>query len=204
MQTTAQFSAWMLLLSIVAGYLIGNIQTAIIISKFHYHDDVRNHGSGNAGSTNMVRVFGYRPGLLTFAGDFSKAVLAVLVGRWLMGTYGGYLAGFSVVIGHCYPVFAGFRGGKGVASSFGVAWMVFPLGAAITTVVILVVLALSKRVSLMSLIGIAAFFITTLLFKWGTDMYLILLAFLLLAVVYLRHTDNIKRLLHGEEKQLVN
>lgn len=204
METTAQFSVWMLLLCIVAGYLIGNIQTAIIISKFRYHDDVRNHGSGNAGSTNMVRVFGYRPGLLTFVGDFVKAVLAVIVGRLLMGTYGGYAAGFFVVIGHCFPVFAGFRGGKGVASSFGVAWMVFPLGAAITTVVIVIVLALSKRVSLMSLIGMVAFFITTIIFKWGTDMYLILLAFALLVVVYLRHTENIKRLIRGEEKQLVN
>ena len=172
------------------GYLCGNLQTSILISKRFYHDDVRDHGSGNAGSTNMVRVFGFKPGIVTFVGDFVKAVIAVLLGRLLMG-------------GHCFPAFAGFRGGKGVASSFAIAWMTFPLGAAITTVAVAIVLAASKKVSLGSLSGMVVFLLTTVLLR-RTDVALMALAFVLTVLVYLRHLDNIRRLLHGEEKQIVN
>ena len=97
---------WTVLACIAIGYLLGNIQTAIIVSRAYYHDDVRNHGSGNAGSTNMVRVYGYGPGAITFAGDFTKAFLGVLLGQLLCGQIGGYIAGLLVVIGHCWPAFS--------------------------------------------------------------------------------------------------
>ena len=198
----SEFSVFGILLSAVAGYLLGDIQTAIIISKKHYHDDVRNHGSGNAGSTNMVRVFGIKPGAATFAGDFLKGVIGVLAGRLLCGQLGGYVGGLFVVVGHCWPVFAGFRGGKGVASSFGIAWMTFPLGAAITTGVITLLFLLTKRVSVMSLAGILTFFLTTVIF--GGNPFLIALAAALTVVVYVRHKDNIVRLLHGEEGKFIH
>ena len=185
------------------GYLCGNLQTSILISKRFYHDDVRDHGSGNAGSTNMVRVFGFKPGIVTFVGDFVKAVIAVLLGRLLMGTLGGYISALCTVLGHCFPAFAGFRGGKGVASSFAIAWMTFPIGAAITTVAVAIVLAVSKKVSLGSLSGMVVFLLTTVLLR-RTDVALMALAFVLTVLVYLRHLDNIRRLLHGEEKQIVN
>ena len=191
------------LASAAVGYLCGNLQTAILISKRYYHDDVRGHGSGNAGSTNMVRVFGFKPGIVTFLGDFCKAIAAVLLGRLLMGTLGGYVSALFAVLGHCYPAFAGFRGGKGVASSFAIAWMTFPLGAAITTVVAALVLAVTKKVSLVSLSGVLVFLIATLVFRFS-DIALVVLAALLTAIVYLRHIDNIRRLLHNEEKQIVN
>lgn len=187
----------------VIGCACGNLQTAILISQRYYHDDVRDHGSGNAGSTNMVRVFGYKSGALTFIGDFVKAVAAVLLGRLLMGTLGGYICALCVVLGHCFPALAGFRGGKGVASSYAIAWMTFPLGAAITTVVVAVVLLISKKVSLGSLSGMLAFLITTLIFR-SSDIALIALAAVLMALVYIRHSDNIRRLVHGEEKQIIN
>ncbi len=101
----------------IAAYLLGNVQFAIILSKWKYHDDVRKHGSGNAGSTNMLRVFGLKPGLLTFAGDFCKGVLAVLLGRLVAGERGSYVAALFVVLGHDFPVFLQFKGGKGVASN---------------------------------------------------------------------------------------
>ncbi len=183
------------------GYLLGNFQTAVLVSKRYYHDDVRDHGSGNAGSTNMVRVFGYKPGLVTFAGDFLKAVAGVLLGRLICGTSGGYIGGFFVVIGHCWPAFAKFRGGKGVASSCGVAFMTFPLGALVALSIGGLIAVLTKRVSLMSLIGILLFFVSVLLFR-RTDLPLVILAALLFCVVYLRHIDNIKRLFKGEEKPL--
>lgn len=187
----------------LVGYICGNLQTSILISKRFYHDDVRAHGSGNAGSTNMVRVFGLKPGAITFVGDFLKAVAAVLLGRLLMGTLGGYISAFCAVLGHCFPALAGFRGGKGVASSYAIAWMSFPLGAAITTAAVAIVLLLSKKVSLGSLSGMLVFLLTTVIFC-RADVALIVLALALTVLVYLRHTDNIRRLLHGEEKQIIN
>ena len=192
---------WSALSCIGIGYLFGNIQTAIIVSRAYYHDDVRNHGSGNAGSTNMVRVFGYGPGAITFAGDFTKAFLGVLLGQLVCGEIGGYIAGFFVVIGHCWPMFAGFRGGKGVASSYSIAIFTFPLGAAIALAVGGIILLLNKKMSIMSLTAMLIFFITTLIFRLN-DLPLIILAGLLTMIVFIRHTENIQRLVHGEEQRL--
>ena len=170
------FSLWPAVGCILAGYLLGNIQTAIIVSKAYFHDDVRRHGSHNAGSTNMVRVFGWTPGAITFAGDFCKAVAGYFIGTLLMGTLGGYLAGLCVIVGHCYPVFTGFAGG--------VAVVLF-----------------TKKVSLMSLAGITLLLALTLIFRMDNAPLLLLIA-LMTAIIYIRHIENIKRLLHGEETPL--
>ena len=192
---------WTVLACIAIGYLLGNIQTAIIVSCAYYHDDVRNYGSGNAGSTNMVRVFGYGPGAITFAGDFTKAFLGVLLGQLVCGELGGYIAGFFVVIGHCWPMFAGFRGGKGVASSYSIALFTFPLGAAIALAIGGIILLINKKMSIMSLTAMLIFFLTTVIFRLN-NLPLIVLSALLAIVVFVRHTDNIKRLVHGEEQRL--
>ncbi len=196
---TLQF--WTVLVCVLAGYLLGNLQTAIIVSSAYFHDDVRKHGSGNAGSTNMVRVFGYGPGAITFAGDFLKAFLGVLAGQLVCGTIGGYIAGLFVVVGHCWPVFAGFRGGKGVASSYSVAIWTFPLGALLALAVGGAILAVNKKMSIMSLVAILFFLIATLVFRL-TDLPLVILAALLAAIVYIRHIENIQRLIHHEEQRL--
>ena len=195
------FQLWTALVCVLAGYLLGNLQTAIIVSHAYYHDDVRKYGSGNAGSTNMVRVFGYGPGAITFAGDFLKAFLGVLAGQLVCGTIGGYIAGLFVVVGHCWPVFAGFRGGKGVASSYSVAIWTFPLGALLALAVGGAILAVNKKMSLMSLAAILLFFVATLVFRFG-DLPLVILAALLAAIVYIRHIENIQRLIHHEEQRL--
>ncbi len=192
---------WTALVCVLAGYLLGNLQTAIIVSHAYYHDDVRKYGSGNAGSTNMVRVFGYGPGAITFAGDFLKAFLGVLAGQLVCGTIGGYIAGLFVVVGHCWPVFAGFRGGKGVASSYSVAIWTFPLGALLALAVGGAILAVNKKMSLMSLAAILLFFVATLVFRLN-DLPLVILAALLAAIVYIRHIENIQRLIHHEEQRL--
>ena len=186
---------------ILIGYLLGNIQTAIIVSRAYYHDDVRNHGSGNAGSTNMVRVYGYGPGAITFAGDFTKAFLGVLLGQLVAGEIGGYLAGLFVVIGHCWPVFDGFRGGKGVASSYSIAIFTFPLGALGAILIGGLILLINKKMSIMSLTAMLLFFLATLVFRLN-DLPLVILAGLLTIVVFVRHTENIQRLIHGEEQRL--
>ncbi len=192
---------WTVLVCVLAGYLLGNLQTAIIVSRAYFHDDVRKHGSGNAGSTNMVRVFGYGPGAITFAGDFLKAFLGILAGQLVCGTVGGYIAGLFVVVGHCWPVFAGFRGGKGVASSYSVAIWTFPLGALFAIVVGGAILLINKKMSIMSLVAILLFFVATLVLQLS-NLPLVVLAGLLAAIVYIRHIDNIQRLIHGEEQRL--
>lgn len=192
---------WTVLACIAIGYLLGNIQTAIIVSRAYYHDDVRNHGSGNAGSTNMVRVYGYGPGAITFAGDFTKAFLGVLLGQLLCGQIGGYIAGLFVVIGHCWPVFDGFRGGKGVASSYSIAIFTFPLGALAAIAIGGVILLINKKMSIMSLAAMLLFFLAALIFQWN-NIPMVVLAGLLTVVVFVRHTENIQRLIHGEEQRL--
>lgn len=192
---------WTAIACLLTGYLLGNIQTAIIVSRAYYHDDVRNHGSGNAGSTNMVRVYGYGPGAITFAGDFTKAFLGVLLGQLLCGQIGGYIAGLFVVVGHCWPVFDGFRGGKGVASSYSIAIFTFPLGALAAIAIGGAILLINKKMSIMSLVAMLLFFASTLVFRLN-NLPLIILAGLLAVVVFIRHTDNIKRLIHGEEQRL--
>ena len=189
------------ILAAVAGYLLGNLQSAVIISRLKYKDDVRNHGSGNAGSTNMLRVFGLKSGAVTFAGDLLKGVLAVLTGRWIAGETGAYIASFFVALGHCYPVFLQFRGGKGVASSLGVAWMLNPLFAAIMTVWAALMVAVTRTISIVSLTGITLYFLLTLIFSWGNWVLIVFVGLLWLLIV-LRHADNIQRLLKGEESRL--
>lgn len=201
MQLFSEYSVLGLLLAGLAGYLLGNFQTAIVLSKLLFHDDVRDHGSGNAGSTNMVRVFGFRMGLVTFIGDFLKAVLAILLGRLLAGTIGGYMGGLFVVVGHCWPVFAGFRGGKGIASSFAVAWMCYPLGGLITTVAAALLFLSTKQVSVMSLGGTLVFFLCTIIFKQNP--LLITLTVIILLITFTRHMSNIKRLLQGKEYKFI-
>ena len=203
MEGFQDFRIFAALLAAAIGYLLGNVQTSILISKFYFHDDVRGHGSGNAGSTNMLRVFGLGPGALTFIGDFTKAIAAVLLGRLIMGTLGGYIAGLFAVIGHCWPVFAGFRGGKGVASTVGIGIIVFPLGGIAAIVVGALLVLITKRVSVMSLSGVLAFLIMVLIFRLE-NLALVILTVLLFLLVYLRHIDNIKRLIRGEEKPLRN
>ena len=109
-------------LCVVVPYLLGSINFAVIFSRRMYADDVRDHGSGNAGSTNMLRTYGVKSALLTFAGDFTKSFVATAMGLLIMPWYTGFafISGFMCLLGHAFPVFFGFRGGKCVASLAGV------------------------------------------------------------------------------------
>ena len=195
----------------VIGYLLGNFQTAIVVSRRILKDDVRDHGSGNPGATNMTRTFGTKWGLVTFAGDALKCVLAVLLGRWMAGAWGlfpsdaalsvstgGYMAGAFVVLGHCYPVIFRFKGGKGSACTFVFMWINFPLAAAVVAVFAVIVYLFSKKISLVSLTAAALFCILCIA---GSSMrpMLWLFALMCLVLVVIRHKDNIKRLIAGTE-----
>ena len=178
-------------------YLLGSFCAAIPITKRIYGDDVRNHGSGNAGATNVARVFGLKAGLLTLAADAAKAIAAMLIGGALAGDAGQALAGAVCITGHCFPIYFGFRGGKGV--SVGVAlglmcgWRVL-LGI---IVVFFTVAVLSRKVSLGSVCAAASLPVFALIFRLEPCM-LAMCIFSGLLVIFM-HRSNIKRLINGTE-----
>lgn len=188
-------------LCLAAGYVFGNFQTAILISGGIYKDDVRGHGSGNAGTSNMLRVFGKKAGVLTFVGDCLKGVIAVLLGRLICGEIGGYVCGLGAVLGHDFPVLYKFKGGKGVATTLGIAWVCFPLLAAITTVIGFAIIWMTQMISVGSLIGIT-FFAFGVLLRHENNLPAVLFFAVLWALIIVRHKDNIKRLRRGEENRL--
>ena len=103
------------LLVLVAGYLLGSVSVSVLLSRGVLGGDVRSRGSGNAGATNMARVYGMKAGVLTLAGDMLKALLAMGLGTWLLGDLGLCLGGIACIVGHCFPVFHQFKGGKGIS-----------------------------------------------------------------------------------------
>ncbi len=210
-----EWSVWAIAVTAVAGYLIGNLQTALIISRLKFRDDVRLYGSGNAGTTNMVRVYGKYYGLLTFLGDAGKCVAGFFIGRWLGGLLlinpsdpavsvllGGYIASACVVLGHCYPVLFQMRGGKGAASAYAMTWCLCWQAAIVSTVIAIVIFLIWKRVSLVSVLTAISYLIGTYV-VWATgnaDVYLMFFVTPVVLLLLIRHKDNIKRLLRGEEK----
>jgi len=193
-------------------YLLGSISFAIIISRAFRQDDVRNYGSGNAGMTNVLRTFGKNCAILTLIGDFAKGIAAVTLSQLavLLFTesdpiYGAYIGGIFALLGHIYPVFFGFRGGKGVMTCAGIAFVIDYRVFLILLVVFLLTVLISRIVSLGS-IAIAVFYpLTTYLVCHFIDgktaiVEAIFAAFLGAIVVYM-HRSNIKRLLNGTENR---
>ena len=184
------------------GYLIGNIQTAVLLSNFKYKSDIRSLGSGNAGATNMLRVFGLRSGVITFIGDLIKAVLAILL-SWAIGGENreicGYVTALSVVLGHNFPVFFGFHGGKGVACSLAIIWMLTPFPEALAaSAAAFILILLTRIISLSSLLAMALYVALVVALN-SSNAPLIALAAVLFLIMLLRHIENIKRLFNGTE-----
>lgn len=196
----------------VAAYLLGSINTAIIVSHFWAGDDIRKHGSGNAGMTNMLRIYGKGPATLTAVGDFLKAVVAVLLGRlafWLAGLDylpldAGYLAGLFVLLGHLFPLYFHFKGGKGVMTCLGVMLVVNPIAFLIIAVVFVPLVFITKIVSLSSVLGAACYpFVTwgVLHFIGREPLYDSICAAIIAVIILVMHKSNIKRLLTGTENK---
>ncbi len=187
----------------VVAYLLGSIPTAIWISQAQ-GKDIRKVGSGNAGATNMIRAFGWKWGLLTFFIDAFKGYLAVSWPRWLetgnMDLPHQLAAGVAVIIGHIFPVWAGFRGGKGVATLIGVMWGTHLLSAAIITGVVVGIIAWKRYVSLGSLVGSCLFAAMMTYFFRSTSG--ISWVWLFPLIIIWSHRDNIRRLLQGRERKL--
>lgn len=192
-------------------YLLGSISFAIIVSKVYAHDDVRKYGSKNAGMTNILRTYGKLPAFFTLLGDFLKGVLAVVIGRWIFSTMGitafdaGYVAGFFALLGHLYPVYFGFKGGKGVLTSLGIILVVNPLVFLILLIIFLPILFITKIVSLISITGALLYPVITLVVDLclrKPALFDVLFAALFSVIVIYKHKDNIRRLLNGTEKRI--
>ena len=189
---------WILVL--VVSYLLGCIQTGVIISGAQ-HVDIRAHGSKSTGTTNVFRVLGAKASLVTFVGDVLKGVLACLLGLWLLGNTGASLAGITVVLGHMYPVFYKFKGGKGVATSLGTSLVLNPLLGLILLAVSAVGIAITHVVSIFSIVSLVAFGLINPFLCKG-DVAEIIYSIVLALLVVWAHRTNIKRLLSGTENKL--
>jgi glycerol-3-phosphate acyltransferase PlsY len=188
------------LLTAVIGYLIGNFASSYFLGKITKNIDIREHGSGNAGATNTFRVLGVKAGVIVFILDVLKGVLATLIGLWLTGNQlGAVLSGGMAVIGHNWPALLNFRGGKGIASSFGLILTMFPTIGLILFVIAAALIAATKYVSLGSII--AAILFPVLLVVFSQPPAIILVGTVLALIALYRHRENIKRLLKGKENK---
>ncbi|MBQ7669530.1 MAG: glycerol-3-phosphate 1-O-acyltransferase PlsY [Clostridia bacterium] len=189
------------------GYLLGSINFSIIISKVFYKDDIRTHGSGNAGSTNMLRTHGTVPALLTFAGDIGKAAIAVVIGAQIYNLIGAYVAGFFCIVGHIVPVFFHFKGGKGVATvAMFIALTNIKAFFICFTLFFIVVIA-SKYVSLGSIIAVGVyppvlFIVLKLSASESYEYFGIIFAVFIAVLVICKHRTNIIKLINHQESKI--
>ena len=193
----------------VIAYLIGSINSSILISKAVTGKDIRTSGSGNAGATNMLRTMGKKYAVITLVIDILKGVVALLLAKLAinLGAYTSatYIAGVAVVLGHNFPVFFGFKGGKGGATSLGVVLLLDWKIGLITLVVALAVMAISKYVSLGSITAAVVFMVLQIMAMAVTDAFDIarLICVLILGgLLIIRHRANIVRLANGTENKL--
>lgn len=189
----------------VLGYLLGDINGAILLSKLVEKDDVRRHGSGNAGFTNFFRNYGKRTSLLVILIDAAKAAVSCLLGGWLLGKYGlrtegMLLGGLAATLGHDFPAFLGFRGGKGIVCGFATALVTDWRVGLILLAVFALVYFLTHYVSLASVLCALGFFVSFWLFYPGRPFVLILSGCLSALAIFL-HRENIGRLVRGQERK---
>ena len=203
-----------ILASTVVPYLLGSINPAILISRNIYREDIRNYGSGNAGSTNMLRTYGKKAAGLTFACDFMKAVIACFWGILVWEMNGLGLAGFFVIFGHMYPVFEKFKGGKGVACLCGVVlitsiftnnWIAhfIPFTFLFLAIIFFAVVIGTRYVSMASVMG--AFLYPVLLHSLSTPEQAgncVAMAVAIACFVIFKHKENLKRIYNRTESQI--
>ena len=184
-------------IAVLVAYLLGSICASIPLSKRFFGEDVRNCGSGNAGATNVARCFGIKAGLITLACDMIKTVIAMLIGRLLAGDAGEALAGTFCLIGHCFPLYFDFRGGKGVSAGAAIALMQGIWVFASVIAVFLVVAFTGKKVSLASISAAACLPFAAWIF--GVPKPLVIMSAFSAVLVIVMHRENIKRLINGTE-----
>lgn len=194
------------LLSVVAGYLMGSMNASLIVGKVFYKKDIRQYGSGNAGTTNTLRTLGKGAAIAVLILDILKGFLACIIGQYLVGgteNYGWmgmYLAGFAAVLGHNWPVFFGFKGGKGVLTTFAVILYMSPWPALICLGIFIIIVAMTRYVSLGSILGAICWPVTSLFFD--VPSFMLVVAVFMVILIIVRHQKNITRLFQGTENKL--
>lgn len=194
-----------IVLTFLAAYLLGNLNGAVCMSNLVAHEDVRSHGSGNAGLTNFIRNYGAAKGLSVVAIDGGKATISCLVGGLLLEPYGMYdegmaIGGAAVILGHVFPILLGFRGGKGVLSGLFVALTIDWRIAVLILVVFALAYALTQYVSLGSVLGAATFGAGFVIF-YHHDPVVMICGLFMAAFVIIMHRGNVCRLVKGEERK---
>lgn len=206
----------LVILAAVLGYCIGSINFALVVSKLGYGKDVRDFGSGNAGMTNVLRTFGKLPAFFTLLGDFSKGMIAILIGRllflWAFGPgnfpFGDAIVGLCALLGHVFPVYYGFKGGKGILVTAGVMLMIDWLVFCIVLGVFLLFFVCTRIISVGSLAATIAYPIATCLKTWlagdSFDTVIIhtILALMMAALILYMHRSNLQRLIHHQEPRV--
>ncbi|MCL2416561.1 MAG: glycerol-3-phosphate 1-O-acyltransferase PlsY [Bacteroidales bacterium] len=199
----------MIIIPIVLAYLIGSIPNAVWIGKVFYGRDVRNEGSKNAGATNVIRVLGLKPGIIVLVLDLLKGVVPLALLPFFFEKNNDYFYVYQIiiavatVIGHVFPIFAGFRGGKGVATLVGVLIMLFPQVFLIVAGIFFGTFFLSRYVSLASMCAAISLPLLQFAFFQFDKLPLLIFAILIAVFVPLTHIKNIKRLIRGEEPKFV-
>ncbi|WP_091220477.1 glycerol-3-phosphate 1-O-acyltransferase PlsY [Paenibacillus sp. BC26] len=190
------------ILAVLISYLLGSLSFSILIAKWVKGIDIRNFGSGNAGATNTLRVLGKGPGISVFLLDIAKGVVAVLLGLYMAGgDWGPVLCGLAAIAGHNWPVWFGFKGGKGIATTVGVMATLAIIPALIAGAVAIISIAITRFVSLGSLI----FAVLMPIFIWniGDKPFSYVWASLIVCLLaFVRHRTNIVKLLQGKENKL--
>jgi acyl phosphate:glycerol-3-phosphate acyltransferase len=185
-------------LLVAVGYVMGSIPTGVLVARWHKGIDIRQHGSGNIGMTNVLRAVGKNAAAFTLLGDVLKGLVPVMLALawstspWIIG-----LVGLVAIVGHMYPLFVGFHGGKGVATTLGVFIPLLPGPLLLAFVVWAACVALRRQVSLGSLAAAAALPLAALL--WGSSAAYVLYALAAAVLIWYRHHENIHRLLAGTE-----
>ncbi|UQZ75750.1 acyl-phosphate glycerol 3-phosphate acyltransferase [Niallia circulans] len=187
------------ILTLFLSYLIGSISFALVVGKLLYKTDVRNYGSGNLGATNVFRVLGKKVGLIVAIADILKGTVVCLLPQILNSSVHPIFCGLLAILGHIFPVFAGFKGGKAVVTATGVLLFLTPFGTLTGFIVFILTLILSKYVSLSSMLAGIVIFIYSVMFE---DKVIIALSLFISVLVIILHRQNIKRIINGTENKL--
>jgi len=189
------------ILLIAVGYGLGSIPTGLLIARWQAGVDIRQHGSGNIGMTNVLRAVGKGAAVLTLAGDLAKGLIPVLLAcAWLTSPWTIGLVALAAIIGHTYPLFASFQGGKGVATSLGAFIPLLPGPLLIVCVVFAACVAFRRQVSVGSLAAAASLPLAALF--WGAPVAYVVHAVVAAALIWYRHGENIQRLRAGTEPSI--
>lgn len=191
-------------LSALIGYLLGCIPVGVFIARIYGNLDIRKTGSGNSGTTNVLRTLGWFPSVITLVGDCLKGVLGAWIGKLLGGEAGMLLGGFFAVLGHDFPVFMGFKGGKGIATSLGITFVICTPVAPWLVVIVLAIVAVTRMMSVGSLVASLSYPVLFWIYLpegANRTLYVVFAVAMMLLSIFC-HRSNLRRIIRGEENKL--